>query len=190
MLTVITSTEWDQPKNLSGLSFLLEQMQIIFNCASLYVGMKGYTGIVLQSQSNIRYLLVYLLLYVTFTVVRLLRLDVLCEDFKDVKEVKCSDIRTVYVTLCAIEFMTYGYFSFVAWSYLKKLENSPDLPRFGFEDNPLFMASVPAGSRNAGVAYRLPLNQQEMTSAAEGAQQPQVAAPRITPFSGQAHRLE
>lgn len=82
-------------------------MQIFLNVMSLYMGMKGYTGIVLQVQSHVRYCLTYLLLYVIFSVVRLLRLDVICDDYKDVKEIKCGDIQSVYFTMCAIEFMTY-----------------------------------------------------------------------------------
>ena len=57
---------------------------------------------------------------------------------------------------------------------------SLDLPRFTLDDNPLFAAST----RDAGVAYRMPLAQQ-------GEGPPNAPSmQRITPFSGQPHRLE
>ena len=67
--------------------------------------MKGYTGVVLQVKAHIRTLLVYLALYVVFSLIRLTRLFTLCQDFKEAN-VKCDDIKTVYVTLCLIEFAT------------------------------------------------------------------------------------
>ena len=72
-------------------------------------GMRGYTGIVLQSQLQVKYLLVYLLMYATMTIMRLLRLDVICDEFKDVKmkkEFKCADLQMVYLTIVAMEFFT------------------------------------------------------------------------------------
>lgn len=169
---------------MSGLSVWLEQMQMFLNIMSLYIGMKGYTGCILQVKSHIKILLGYLSIYVVFSLVRLTRLYTLCQDFKDAN-VKCDDIKSVYVTLCLIEFVTYAYFSFVAWSYMRKLDLQPDLPRFSLDDNPLFAAST----RDAGVAYRMPLAQQGADGTAGGV--PGAPGPqRITPFSGQAHRLE
>jgi len=116
-------------------------VQIFYNIMSLYMGMKGYTGVVLQISAHVKYMMYYLLSYTVFLVVRLLQLSVICDDFKDAK-VKCADIQTVFVMAQGTDFLLYSYFAFVAWSYVKKLELNPDLPRFAFEglgiDNPMF----------------------------------------------------
>lgn len=191
MLAMFTTTEAQDPKHTySQTTQVLRVVQDGFNIFAFWVGCKGYLGSTLKIISHIQVLLVYIVLYAVFSIVRLLRLGVICEE---IPETKCKDLHTVVLMSSATDFLWSCYFAYIAWSYMIKLEDGSDLPRFIFDEAFMNTGAMPLQYQN--------MNPSEGTN--QGVEQPVSGAlsapggtanhgPRnaLQPFSGHGYRLE
>lgn len=154
-------------RKLTPISEILEQMDMFYRIVSLWVGVRGYTGVTFKSPTNLRVLVVFCWSYSVFLLCRLFRLAFVCEEYP---ELDCEQVKAAVVGCTGLQFFFYGYVGFILWSSLEKIVQA------GSEGMPLFQLEE-------GLMTAPPIARISDRDHLRGAQQ-------IEPFSGEAHRLE
>lgn len=194
ILSLFTTPEAkDEKHTYSELTQLLRMGQQTFNIFAFWAGSKGYMGSTLKIISHIQILLAYIVFYAIFSAVRVARVSVICDE---IPETKCHDLQTLVLLSSATDFIWNCYFAYIAWSYVKKLEDGSDLPRFIFDEAFMNTGAMPlqydmsgGSGNNRGVTGEMPTDGGRRLEEGEAvAPNPTSGAPQ--PFSGTAYRLE
>ena len=98
---------------------VLDQLDSIYQCLSLWAGVRGYAGITFKSIPNLQILFTFTVSYCVFILLRLLRLTVICDELP--AEIKCADAKAVVLSYTLLQFSLYSYFAWIVWSSVEKL---------------------------------------------------------------------